>query len=77
MAVVSRFQERTVPDDARGQHCPYLKAVHGDLIQRYPGGVNCEHRRGRERVPSRDELERFCASGHHQSCMTFRRWQGV
>jgi hypothetical protein len=77
MAVVSRFEERNVPDGNDGARCPFLEVVTGDQAQRYPGGVNCQRRRGRERVPSRDELQWFCASGHHQSCVTFRRWRGA
>lgn len=53
--------------------CPYLNPngdapLRGSLV-----AVYCRRAGGRVRIPSRDEIERFCASGHHLDCPGYRR----
>ena len=51
--------------------CPYFEP-RNDGAGDAPYAVYCRQRNGRVRVPSRDERERFCASGHHLDCPGYR-----
>jgi hypothetical protein len=53
--------------------CPYLRPITNGLGDASPYAVYCRQPRGTVRVPSRDERERFCASGHHLDCPGYRR----
>ncbi len=77
VAVVSRLDGPKPEDQAEALKCPLLKVVSSEEAGKYPRGVKCERRRGRERVPSRDEVEWFCINGSYLSCPTFRRSRGL
>ena len=53
--------------------CPYLRPHRADRLAAFPMGVYCRLPDGRVRIPSRDELARFCTTGHHYDCVGFRR----
>lgn len=53
--------------------CPYLRPAAGELATTPPYAVYCRFPDGRIRVPSRDEVTRFCASGHNLDCPGYRR----
>jgi hypothetical protein len=52
--------------------CPFLRPEAADHLEAFPVGVYCRLPDGRVRVPSRDELARFCAAGHYRDCPGFR-----
>lgn len=56
-------------------NCPFLKPVVADRMWMYPTGVYCRFPSGRIRVPSRDTVARFCTSGRHDDCPSYRRWR--
>ncbi len=53
--------------------CPYLMPERPDRLGAFPVGVYCRLPGGRTRIPSRDELARFCTTGHHYDCPDYRR----
>ncbi|MBI3030354.1 MAG: hypothetical protein HYY64_12650 [Candidatus Rokubacteria bacterium] len=53
--------------------CPYLRPESADRLAAFPLGVYCRLPHGRVRIPSRDELARFCTTGHYADCVGFRR----
>lgn len=61
------------PPEAGAPTCPYLRPETSDCLGSFPMGFYCRLPRGRVRIPSRDELARFCTTGHHGDCVTFRR----
>ena len=60
-------------NDAGTLKCPYLRPERADRLGAFPLGVYCRLPDGRVRIPSRDELARFCTTGHHADCVGFRR----
>jgi hypothetical protein len=53
--------------------CPYLRPERADRLAAFPIGAYCRLPDGRVRIPSRDELARFCTTGHHADCVSIRR----
>ena len=60
-------------NNAETPKCPYLRPHRADRLAAFPMGVYCRLPDGRVRIPSRDELARFCTTGHHADCIGFRR----
>ena len=58
--------------DAAVVPCPYFQPRTDGSGDGVPYAVYCRQPDGRVRVPSRDERERFCASGHHLDCPGYR-----
>jgi hypothetical protein len=53
--------------------CPYLHPPTEGPGGEFLYSVYCRRPDGRVRVPSRDQLKRFCTSGHHVDCLGYRR----
>ena len=53
--------------------CPYFRPRTDSSGDGAPYAVYCRQPGGRVRVPSRDERQRFCGSGHHLDCPGYRR----
>lgn len=53
--------------------CPFLRPMMVSDLGAFPMGVYCRLPSGRIRIPSRDELARFCSAGHHHDCPVYRR----
>jgi hypothetical protein len=54
-----------------GSSCPYLKPKPAGATSDVTYAVYCERNHGRVRIPSRDEIQRFCAGGHYLDCPAF------
>lgn len=59
--------------DADPALCPYFQPRSDGTGDGLPYAVYCRQPGGRVRVPSRDERERFCMSGHHLDCPGYPR----
>jgi hypothetical protein len=59
-------------DDLDDGTCPYLRPNIGEPPTVLTVGVYCGLPSGSARVPSRDELIRFCVAGHHGDCPGYR-----
>lgn len=56
------------------KECPFLRLRRaGSLEELFPTGVYCRLPSGRVRIPSHEELARFCAAGHYYDCPRFAR----
>lgn len=53
--------------------CPFLRPETAERLAAFPVGVYCRLPDGRVRIPSRDELVRFCTTGRHDDCFAYRR----
>lgn len=53
--------------------CPFLRPERAERLAAFPVGVYYRLPDGRVQIPSRDELIRFCPTGHHSDCLAFRR----
>jgi hypothetical protein len=58
---------------ADGKNCPFLRPDGTVPLYPFPVAVYCRLPGGRIRIPSRDELARFCTSGHYHDCLAYRR----
>lgn len=52
--------------------CPCLAPQLPERLGSFPLGVYCRLPGGKVRIPSRDELARFCTSGHHYDCPLYQ-----
>lgn len=52
--------------------CPYLQPRTDAGANPVSYAVYCSRRDRHVRIPSRDELTRFCVSGHHLDCPGYR-----
>jgi hypothetical protein len=52
--------------------CPNLGPGISDVTTRPTCAVYCRLPDGRIRIPSRDELSRFCLAGHFRDCPGYR-----
>ena len=64
------MEKRAATDAAK---CPFLRPAGADHLGAFPLGVYCRLPSGRVRIPSRDELARFCTTGYHRDCLAFRQ----
>jgi hypothetical protein len=55
------------------KECPFLRPRMASHLEAFPIGVYCRLPSGRVRIPSRDELARFCTAGRHPDCPVYRR----
>jgi hypothetical protein len=53
--------------------CPYLWPGVPRALDPLPFAVYCRRPGGRIRIPSRDELRRFCVGARHVHCPGYRR----
>lgn len=52
--------------------CPYLRPAIAAPSKTLDVAVYCRRPGGHARIPPRDEVIRFCASGHHDRCPGYR-----
>jgi len=57
----------------RQKECPFLRPMMTSHLGAFPIGIYCRLPSGRVRIPSRDELARFCTAGQHRDCPAYRR----
>lgn len=62
----------TETDELDDGACPDLRPNVGEPPTLLTVAVYCGLPGGRARVPSRDELIRFCVAGHHGDCPGYR-----
>lgn len=55
------------------KECPFLRPRMTSHLEAFPIGVYCRLPSGRVRVPSHDELRRFCTKGDYHDCPVYRR----
>ncbi len=56
------------------KECPLLRRWKaGSLVEMFPTKVYCRLPSGRVRIPSHEELARFCTAGHFYDCPRFIR----
>jgi hypothetical protein len=67
-------------DDCPGYHqaleqngCPFIRVRRGGSPESCPPRLYCLLPSGRVRIPSHDELARFCAAGRYDDCAVFNR----
>lgn len=53
--------------------CPFLRPEAAEHLEAFPVGVYCRLPGGHVRIPSRDELMRFCTTGRFYDCLAYRR----
>ena len=52
--------------------CPYLQSAPAEPGRGAAYAAYCRRPEGAVRVPSLDERERFCVTGHHRDCPGYR-----
>ena len=61
------------PAGVNALRCPFLRPGGAHRLGAFPLGVYCRLPSGRARIPSRDELARFCTTSYHRDCLAFRQ----
>ena len=64
------MEKRVAADATR---CPFLRPCGSPHLGAFPLGVYCRLPSGRVRIPSGDELARFCTTGYHRDCLAVRQ----
>ena len=58
---------------SQARECPFLQPTMASRSELLGIGVYCRLPSGRARIPSRDEVARFCAAGKFRECPVYRR----
>ena len=56
------------------KECPFFRLRRAGVLEElFPTGIYCRLPSGRVRIPSHEELARFCTAGHYYDCPRFTR----